>query len=445
MYIDWGTKIIYVLKTDLSLVQSTPTEIYNLELNSFHLKLKDLEDDENGMTFPNTHNHNTEVSLGGLTYARVIEMINGYTITFEDGQYAVNLIGANSNVGDVVNVNQVSVRSNNSAGMISSPEIQYASYNGGVTIDSVNGTDSSVYPYGTPLHPCKTAANSYAIRMARGFKKIYLMNDLHLSGIPDGVLNSLHAVGVTGNRKHILTFDNVLATDCIAENLQVTGNFKPGSTTKIINCSTSNATNVQVKGLNSTIQGGTYSCTDLDKCIISGDIKLVSGGTFSGVDIVFEGDYTTIDMQGYNNCTVSLDISSGYFKLLNARTGCLAEFNLRGGELELDTSCTGGDFYAEGYGTLFGDPEALGMTVKANHLLALETIPGPIWDETVTSHLTAGSTGKALSTASSGGVDYDALSLAVWNSLLSGSETASSILIKVKKIVNDNQALILSK
>jgi len=87
------------------------------------ISLKDLEDDEEAITFPNTHNHNTEVSLGGLTYARVIEMINGYTVTFEDGSYAVSLVGANSNISDVANVNQVSIRSNNSAGLVSLAEV----------------------------------------------------------------------------------------------------------------------------------------------------------------------------------------------------------------------------------------------------------------------------------------------------------------------------------
>jgi hypothetical protein len=48
----------------------------------------------------------------------VVEIINGYTITFEDGQYAVELIGANSNVAGVVNINQVATRSFNTAGLI---------------------------------------------------------------------------------------------------------------------------------------------------------------------------------------------------------------------------------------------------------------------------------------------------------------------------------------
>lgn len=116
--IDWGTRTIHVPKSYLQLVQSIPTEIYNMDLNQFRLSLRDLEDSDNGMAYLRTHNHNTTVVLSGITYARIVEIINGYTVTFEEGQYAVNLIGANSNVSDVTNVNSVSVRPNNSAGLV---------------------------------------------------------------------------------------------------------------------------------------------------------------------------------------------------------------------------------------------------------------------------------------------------------------------------------------
>jgi len=121
--IDWGTRIITVPKADTALVQSVPSEIRSLDLNTFRLALKQLEESEAGINSPTTHNHNTTLSVGGVTLARVIEIINGYTITFEDGQWAVNLVGANSNVGDNVNVNQVSVRSANSAGLIQQTEL----------------------------------------------------------------------------------------------------------------------------------------------------------------------------------------------------------------------------------------------------------------------------------------------------------------------------------
>ncbi len=117
--IDWATKIINVPKADLTLIQSAPTEIREMNVNTFRLWLKDIEDNVEGLPFVDTHRHNTQVVLAGLTLARVVEILSPYTITFEDGLYAVNLVGAINNIADKMNVNRVSLRSSNSAGLIS--------------------------------------------------------------------------------------------------------------------------------------------------------------------------------------------------------------------------------------------------------------------------------------------------------------------------------------
>lgn len=116
MQIDWGTRVIYVFKAD-AFMTALGGNLYEMDTNAFRLALKNFEDSEEGIPHPDTHNHNTAVELGGVTYARVIEIINGYTITFEDGQYAVNLKGSNNNIADATNVNQVSLRVFNSAGL----------------------------------------------------------------------------------------------------------------------------------------------------------------------------------------------------------------------------------------------------------------------------------------------------------------------------------------
>lgn len=121
--IDWDAKIINVPKgepTVATLVDPGPPEIYDIDVDAFRLILKDLEDGEEGMPFPDTHLHNTEVSLAGTTFARTIEIINGYTIEWADGQYRVQLKGGNTNFADVSVVNQVSIVPFNSGGLISS-------------------------------------------------------------------------------------------------------------------------------------------------------------------------------------------------------------------------------------------------------------------------------------------------------------------------------------
>lgn len=112
--IDWGTKVISVAQSEMTLVSGTS---YTLDLDTFRRGLKDLEDDKEGIPFGDTHEHVAPFDLGSIVLARAVKLINGYTVTFEDGQYSVDLIGANSNVKENTNRNQVSVGSDNSAGL----------------------------------------------------------------------------------------------------------------------------------------------------------------------------------------------------------------------------------------------------------------------------------------------------------------------------------------
>jgi hypothetical protein len=54
--------------------------------------------------------------LSGNELFRVLKIINGYKVEFEDGSYKVNLVNGNNNIVDVLIMNLVQVISNNSAG-----------------------------------------------------------------------------------------------------------------------------------------------------------------------------------------------------------------------------------------------------------------------------------------------------------------------------------------
>jgi hypothetical protein len=131
--IDKLTSIITVPQGDLTLVSGT---IYKMDTNQFRLDLMALMATEDLMPCVDANRHNTEVTVAGVTYARVIEMINGYSVEFApDSQWTVILEGSNNNIFDVENgilqQNQVQVISTNSAGLIVAP--------GGGGILGING------------------------------------------------------------------------------------------------------------------------------------------------------------------------------------------------------------------------------------------------------------------------------------------------------------------
>lgn len=117
--IDWATYVITVPKADTTLVAAGPPEIRSYDVyEKLWKELKLIEADEEGMPFPDAQRHSTEVEVGGVTLAHVVEILAPYTVTFEDGSYQVNCIGCNHNVLDRANMNSVALRSSNSAGLV---------------------------------------------------------------------------------------------------------------------------------------------------------------------------------------------------------------------------------------------------------------------------------------------------------------------------------------
>lgn len=115
--IDHVTNIITIEQLDMTLVQSSPFDIYELDLDVLHNTLRTLEANEESTIYPRTHDHNTVVTIGGLVLARVVVILDPYTLTFEDGVYAVQFVGANTNLIDKTNLNNVSFREGNTAGL----------------------------------------------------------------------------------------------------------------------------------------------------------------------------------------------------------------------------------------------------------------------------------------------------------------------------------------
>lgn len=344
--IDPLTYVINVPKADLTLIQSSPTEIRELNLNAFRLDLKDLEDDQQGMVMVKTHSHNTEVLLGGITYARSIEILEPYTTTFEDGQYAVNLVGANSNVGDRINVNQVSVRSQNSAGLISSQAIEYSSFNGGVTIDVNSTTSGTVFPAGTPQAPVNNLADAELIATIRGFEKLFFLSDWTFPNTTSMADYEFHGQGL---QKTVLTFES----GSVLANVEIFDATITGLETGIVGF-----TDCKIIDLGSV--GLAPSSVDvlIQRCFIEGLITIPSNytGTLTAVDSWaipdLNGDCPVLDM-GDAAMGLQMNNLSGFVCITNSTVSSNEiEIFLNSGGIELASSVTAGNFTLTGTGSL---------------------------------------------------------------------------------------------
>lgn len=363
--VDWGTRVITVPRADMQLVQSNPVEIRQLDLNLFRLELKNLEDDE-GITYPDTHTHNQPVTVGGVTLARVVEIINNYTITFEDGQYAVNLIGANSNAADVTNVNQVSVRSANSAGLTFSEQINSQSFIGAsVYIDTVVGAPGTGFPRGTATDPVDNYFDAYEIADFRNFDNYLLSGSVTLTGTD--IVTNIGFVGRTPSRAQVI-FDSTDVSGSAFSSVFMSGTISSGAMA-VDNC--------RVNGI-SGFEGTFRDCLILDDIVLraTNTSPFVMAGCTSGVPGT---DRPSLDA---NNSGSDIQIRNytGGLTITNISQNIVASVDFHSGTLEIASTCIAGTIVVRGIVKLI-DNSGPGCTVIADGTVSELAASGTITDQ----------------------------------------------------------------
>lgn len=355
--VDWATKIISIPKADTTLLQLNPIEIRELNLDTFRLALKSLEDSKEGMPFLDTHRHNTTVTIGGVTLARVIEIINGYTVTLEDGAYAVNLAGANSNVGDVLNLNTVQVRSANSAGLIQTREIEHASFGDAVHIDVANGSAGTLYPIGTPVKPSNNLPDVLLIAGLRGFDTIHVLGDLD---IDTGDFTGKRFVGESETKTHIEVDAAAVTVGAEFEHAEVHG-VVDGSAT-FHDCHVDDLTVTAPAHFD---RCGLHS-TDPIVLAGSGDVHFIDCHSMvpgSGTPVIdMGGDGPGLGMRGY----------MGGIQLINKTGAAAVSIDLVSGQVKLENTVTDGEIVVRGVGKLTDN--SVGATVDSTHLVRPDQI-----------------------------------------------------------------------
>lgn len=381
------TRVIFIPQADLTLVQGSN---YQLDVDSFRRQLKDIEDDPfAGIYLVDTHNHTPPVTLSGTTYARFVEIINGYTVEFEDGQYSVALKGANNNIVDVLVQNQVSVVANNSSGLIESDLIEFSSFSGVITIDQANGTPGTEFPTGTLQQPVNNVADAVLIANARGLDVLHFVGPYTFSSSDD-----VSGFILTGRspKSNLLTFASGTNTTNIGiENCAVTGEIKNVSFMKA--CAILTVTDVTV---------GDVGILLLDACDFIGSYTANSSmfgeihaiNCFSGIPgstrPIF--DYGGADLDNlFRHYVGGLE-----FRNVTA-AGSINSVDVVAGNIVFDSSCTNGTFIVRG-NSLFTD-NSNGTTVDTTGLINRQLLADSIWDESTADHMVVGSAGKTLADA----------------------------------------------
>lgn len=141
-------------------------------------------------------------------------LVNGSGNTYDvaDGYQVFNIIQCNISGGNLVAEDDVGSQlspvvptaftqivrtASSSATLQESQDIQYSSFNGGVTVDITNGTSGTTFPSGTPRQPVNNLTDALSIANSRGLTKFFVEGDLTLSS---GLFDNFVFVGQSTSR-----------------------------------------------------------------------------------------------------------------------------------------------------------------------------------------------------------------------------------------------------
>lgn len=332
--VDWGTKIINIPRADMLLIQASP-EIRQLDVNSFRLTLKDLEDDEEGMPHVNTHNHNPPVTVAGTTLARVVEIINGYTVTFEDGQYRVVLVGANNNILDVANLNQVSIAPTNSAGLQDLNSLQAASFQGEVALDITSIYSGTDFPVGTRGFPVNNVTDAISIAEDRGLRNLIVLSDMTMTS---GDFSDGYAFRGDSPVTLTLTLDPAAnVTNCTFQNMTITGTLDGDN--QISDCIVENVNFFNGQIFNSALNG---------TITLGGNIQAGIFDCWSNIAGSGPGNYPVIDMGGSGQELVLRNFAGGIGITNGTGAADDSSIDMSSGRVVIEASVTNGSYTIRG-------------------------------------------------------------------------------------------------
>lgn len=301
------------------------------------------------------------------------EITGGNLVAVDEGGIAISPISPTA-------FTQVVKASSSSATLADLAAIQYASFNGGVTIDTIAGKSGAAYPKGTQQEPVNNLVDAKVIANERGFDKLYIVGNI--------------------------TFG---ATDNI-DKFMVIGENPYFSTVTFVNGCSAEGAHFEQATLQGYVEGTICAicCTIIDlavfkgvakQCLLKGTIVL-SGGIDETVHFLncwsaMPGSGTPIIDMGGDGPSLNARQIAGGFVLKNKTGNSGITIDFVSGQLKIESTVTAGNIVVRGIGKITKN-EGL-ATIENYALVNPETISDQVWDEITGEHMISGSTADFLS------------------------------------------------
>lgn len=264
---------------------------------------------------------------------------------------------------------QIVKTSSSSATLQELKDLQYSSFNGGVTVDVTSPYSGTTYPIGTPKNPVNNLEDAILIAKERGFDTIYIIGDMTID--MNGDYRGIIFVGETQTKTTMNIASAAQVEGCEFYNANITGTLDGNARLK--DC---------------TIGNLTYVYGVIDTCLLKGTIVLGGENTAYILDSwsgSTESSIPTIDM-GESGQSLDLRNYNGDIKIINKTGPENISIDLNSGQVILDSTVTNGNIVIRGIGKLIDNSN--GAIVDSEYLLN-----GPSLVDSISSQLTVNASG----------------------------------------------------
>lgn len=305
-------------------------------------------------------------ALGGGTSVGITSTLQNALVAFE-ARPGLSYIQCSISGGNVVAIDndgtyfktpihptaftQVVITASSSATTQSQAQLEYSTFNGGVTIDLIKGKAGVAYPRGTPGDPSNNVEDAHIIATDRGFVDFFIKGDLTLGA---GDFSDGHRWVGTSKVSTLLTIESLAnITTCIFENMSIQGVMD--NEVDIINC---------------LIKDISYFNGFISDSALAGTIVLgggVSAHIYDCKSGLINNSSSVIDMGGAGQ-SLALRGHSGDMIIRNKiGSNDKADINITGGTILIDATVTTGPIIVQGTGRLIDN--STGKDAVVNELV----------------------------------------------------------------------------
>ena len=249
---------------------------------------------------------------------------------------AVDDVG--SNISPLFTVfGRFATRTSSSSATISEQvDIQFAGYNGGVSVDQVNGVSGTNFPTGTERQPVNNFIDALTIATERGFNTFYVTGDITIDSGQD--FTDYVFIGQGQNLSNFNVTAAATVLNCAFIDATITGTLD--GECHIEDCIITN--------LN-------YISGVIERCILdAGTITLGGGATAHFINCAsgVPGQSTPIIDMGGSGQSLALRNYNGGIQLRNHSGGEAVSIDLNSGQIILEDTLTSGEIVCRGVGKL---------------------------------------------------------------------------------------------